>query len=314
MHEAGELLRAAREAAVSLSYIGKSTAHAVESRVRARKRIASGPLTFAVGSPRSGTTFLAGALADGAGMVDLGELALLKRRIPELVELPEEEQLRRVKRSIEVVRSLSLVRGRRAVEQTPETSFILSSALAAFPDAHAVHALRDGRDVVCSLIERGWLRADRGGADDAGARYGSYPRFWVEDDRREEFAQASEATRCAWAWRRYVEAARSVGERTIEVRYEQLTVNPEEAAWHVAGELGVEPEPLAESFARAHDRSVGRWRDDLTRDQLEDVEREAGSLLAELGYLDDGQVTTSGKFGEMSGSPNGPRGTHVPGA
>ncbi len=290
MHEAGELLRAAREAAVSLTYIGKSTAHAVESRVRGRKRITPGPMTFVVGSPRSGTTFLAGALAEGAGMVDLGELALLKRRIPELVDLPEAEQLRRVKRSVEVVRSLSLVRGRRAVEQTPETSFILGSALAAFPDAHAVHALRDGRDVVCSLIERGWLRANRGGSDDAGASYGNHARFWVEPERVEEFADASEATRCAWAWRRYVEAARSVGERTIEVRYEHLTANPEEAAWEVADALGVEPEPLAESFSRAHDRSVGRWQDELSREQLDDVEREAGSLLAELGYLDAAAV------------------------
>lgn len=291
MHEAGELLRAAREAAVSLSYIGKSTAHAVESRVRSRKRIEPGPITFVVGSPRSGTTFLAGALAEGAGMVDLGELALLKRRIPQLVELPEEEQLRRVKRTIEVVRSLSLVRGRRAVEQTPETSFVLRSALDAYPDAHAVHALRDGRDVVCSLIERGWLRAERGGADDAGARYGNHARFWVEEDRRDEFAHASEATRCAWAWRRYVEAARSVGERTVEVRYEHLTANPEEAASEVAAALGVEPESLAESFSRAHDRSVGRWQYDLTREQLDDIESEAGALLAELGYLDGAAVT-----------------------
>jgi hypothetical protein len=291
VHEAGELLRAAREAAVSLSYIGKSTAHAVESRVRARQRIVRGPMTFVVGSPRSGTTFLAGALAAGGGMVDLGELALLKRRIPDLVELPEDEQLRRVRRTIVVVRALSLVRGRRAVEQTPETSFILASALRAYPDAHAVHALRDGRDVVCSLMERGWLRAERSGSDDAGGRYGNHARFWVEEERRDEFARASEATRCAWAWRRYVEAARSVGERTVEVRYEHLTANPEEAAWQVAGVLGVEPEPLAAAFARGHSRSVGRWRDELSWEQLQDVEREAGALLAELGYLDTAAVT-----------------------
>jgi LPS sulfotransferase NodH len=285
VHEAGELVRAAREAVISLSYIGKSTAHAVDSRMRGRGTT-HGPMTFVVGAPRSGTTFLAGALASGGGMVDLGELAILKRRIPELIELSEEDRRRRVERMIEVVRSLSFARGRRAVEQTPETSFVLGSALAAFPDAFAVHALRDGRDVACSLIDRGWLRADRDGADDAGRGYGSHARFWVEPERRDEFARASEATRAAWAWRRYVEAARAVAERTIELRYEHLTADPRSAAATVAATLGIDADPLADAFGEAHRRSVGRWRRDLSREQLRDVEREAGSLLSELGYFD----------------------------
>jgi hypothetical protein len=33
-----------------------------------------------------------------------------------------------------------------------------------------------------------------------------------------------------------------------------------------------------------HSRSVGRWRRDLTAEQVADVEREAGPLLRELGY------------------------------
>jgi hypothetical protein len=32
------------------------------------------------------------------------------------------------------------------------------------------------------------------------------------------------------------------------------------------------------------DSSIGRWRRDLTSEQVADVEAEAGSLLAELGY------------------------------
>ena len=38
--------------------------------------------------------------------------------------------------------------------------------------------------------------------------------------------------------------------------------------------------PLAE----AHDTSAGRWRRDLTPEQLADVQREAGDALAALGY------------------------------
>jgi hypothetical protein len=33
-----------------------------------------------------------------------------------------------------------------------------------------------------------------------------------------------------------------------------------------------------------HARSIGRWQRDLTAEQVADVEREAGTLLRELGY------------------------------
>ena len=93
-----------------------------------------------------------------------------------------------------------------------------------------MHIVRDGRDVVCSLLERGWLGADRAGADDAGLAYGAHARFWVEPERTEEFASASEAKRAAWAWRRYVTAARAVPERTLELRYEDLVTSPKKVA------------------------------------------------------------------------------------
>jgi predicted transposase YbfD/YdcC len=53
----------------------------------------------------------------------------------------------------------------------------------------------------------------------------------------------------------------------------------------VAERLGVPAAEVAEVFGRVHDRSAGRWRRDLTAEQVADVEREAGDLLRELGYL-----------------------------
>ena len=132
------------------------------------------------------------------------------------------------------MRRLGLAGHLRGVEQTPETSFVLAAALRAYPSAKAVHIVRDGRDVVCSLLERGWLGAERTGSDDAGVAYGAHARFWVEPERAEEFGSASEARRAAWAWRRYVTAARAVPERTLEIRYEQLVSEPRAgsaAAW-----------------------------------------------------------------------------------
>jgi hypothetical protein len=73
-------------------------------------------------------------------------------------------------------------------------------------------------------------------------------------------------------------------ERTVELRYEQLSAQPSLAAVPVADALGVDAAHVAERFAQVHDRSTGRWRRDLTAEQLADVEREAGEALLQHGY------------------------------
>lgn len=232
-------------------------------------------LVFVFGSPRSGTTFLAGAIGGLSGFADLGEVNPLKAAIPD-VSAPE------IRKILDRVRRLGLVGSRRAVEQTPETAFVLPEVAAAFPQATLIHAVRDPRDVVCSLLERGWLSADRRDADDAGAGFGAHPRFWVEPGRENEFRQASDARRCAWAWRRYVSAVKESGVPVTEVRYERLVVDPAGTAEGLARALGVPQAAVTHALGSAHASSVGRWRRDLAHEQLADVETEAGDLLAEL--------------------------------
>ena len=233
-------------------------------------------LVFVVGCPRSGTTFVGRGIGGLPGFVDFGEVTPWKAALP---TRPSPAELRTI---LERIRRIGLAWGLRGVEQTPETAHVLASALEAYPQALAVHALRDGRDVVCSLLERGWLNAGREGRDDARLAYGSEPRFWVEPERREEFAQVSDARRCAWAWRRYVEAVRAsgAGDRLLEVRYESLA----SSADRLAEFLGANVTSTHRAIDRFRDSSIGRWRRDLTPEQLADVEAEAGQLLAELGY------------------------------
>ena len=245
-------------------------------------------IIFVVGSPRSGTTFLATAIGSLPGFVDLGEVAPLKAAIPELSALAPEDAAPRVRRVLAVSRRLGFVGNLRAVEQTPETAFVVAAVRRAFPRAQIVHIVRDGRDVVCSLLERGWLSAGRSGEeDDARRPYGAEPRFWVEPERAEEFSRATEARRAAWAWRRYVTAARAAGPGALEVRYERMTAEPAAVAHELAGFLDAPAEPLALALARAHGESVGRYARELARDQLADVLEESGALLRELGYLRD---------------------------
>ena len=265
------------------------TAQRLIRRGRGPLRTRLGPLddrlVFVLGSPRSGTTFLGNSIGSLPGFIDLGEVAPLKAAIPELSRRPPEEAAAELRALLAQTRRLGLVGSLRPVEQTPESVFVAPALALAFPEACFVHIVRDGRDVVCSLLERGWLSAERGGADDAGHAYGSRARFWVEPERREEFERAEDARRAVWAWRRYVTAARDLGERSLEIRYERLAQRPDELAATVARFLAVPPDPLAAAFQAAHSTSVGRWQSDLSADQIADVEDEAGALLTELGYL-----------------------------
>jgi hypothetical protein len=240
---------------------------------------------FVVGSPRSGTTFLAGAIGSLPGFIDLGEVAPLKSAIPELVALPGAEAGKRLRRILALARRIGLVGTVRPVEQTPEMAFLIDTAVGVYPGARFVHVIRDGRDVVCSLLQKRWLKPSGSGRDDAGLPYGAHARFWVEASRREEFASSSDARRAAWAWRSYVTAARSAGAEAIEVRYERLVVESESVAHELAGALDAPAGPLAEVLGVAHSVSVGRYRSELSDAQLAEVLDEAGALLAELGYV-----------------------------
>jgi len=265
------------------------TARRLASRGGPSLRDRLGPLderlVFVIGSPRSGTTFLGRSIGSLPGFVDLGEVAPHKASVPELAALPAEAAAGRIRRTLAVARRLGLVGSLRPVEQTPETAFVAEAAALAFPSARFVHIVRDGRDVVCSLLDRGWLSRERGGGDDAGLPYGAEPRFWVEPGRVEEFRTTSDARRTAWAWRAYVQAARSFGERAHEIRYERMVAEPDAVAAELALFLDAPAPELGRALRGAHDESVGRFRRDLTAEQLADVESEAGTLLASLDYL-----------------------------
>ena len=125
-------------------------------------------LVFVLGSPRSGTTFLAGAIGSVPGFVDLGEVPPVKAAVPELAALPADDAARRLRRILNVSRRVGLIGSVRAVEQTPELAHVVTAIPLAFPGATTVHIVRDGRDVACSLLEKPWLRREQVEVDDAG--------------------------------------------------------------------------------------------------------------------------------------------------
>lgn len=280
-------MAATSEAARNLRLYGAAVA-----RVLARARRRSGAdleaaterPVFVLGSPRSGTSAVARSIGRLPGFADLGELGPWKAAIPRLATLPEEAAAAELRRMLEAVRRFGLVRHLRAVEQSPETALVLGAAVRAYPQAAVVHMVRDPRDVAASLIQKGWLRAGRAGRDDVGAPYGHHPRFWVEPERAAEFDEASEARRAGWTWRAYVTGARASPVNTLEVPYEALAADPATAAEALAAHIGADPVALGRALGGFHAESVGRWRRNLTPDQVDEVEAEAGELMQELGY------------------------------
>ena len=76
-----------------------------------------------------------------------------------------------------------------------ESARALPAAVGAYPSAQEIHIVRDGRDVVYSLLERGWLSASGNGRDDTRQAYASHARLWVEPELVERFEHESDARR-----------------------------------------------------------------------------------------------------------------------
>jgi hypothetical protein len=81
-----------------------------------------------------------------------------------------------------------------------------------------------------------------------------------------------------------VTAARAAPSATVEIRYEELAADPEATSEPLAAHVGADPVILARALSRMHAESVGRWRRNLTPEQVAEVESEAAELMEELGY------------------------------
>lgn len=159
-------------------------------------------------------------------------------------------------------------------DKTPINSIFLPELFNVFPDLQVIQVIRDGRDVVVSLM--------------------GLPEYDLH--------------RAACQWLDYVQQAQAFGARHptqyFEVRYEQLIAQPGTTIEQVAAFLGI---GFDERMLRHHElglrlgdveqlphhegvrhpiyrTAVGRWRNDLSGAQLAEVERLLGPTLARLGY------------------------------
>lgn len=168
----------------------------------------------------------------------------------------------------------------RWAEKTPDHSLYISEIERQIPGSLFVHLIRDGRDVALSYSRLGWSR----------------PLPW--DQQGGLFTAAM-----YWKWivRRARNAGAKLGDRYLEVRFEDLVRNPRETILNVGGFVGERLNfdhilklercclkrpntAFPDEFTCGEFNPVGRWQKKLSKDQIYKLEALVGTYLSELGY------------------------------
>jgi len=253
---------------------------------------------FVLGAPRSGTTFLGDCIGALPAVSYHFEPVATKAAARLVYDGAWSfERAQRFYRT--TYRWLLRIHGDgdlRFAEKTPRNAFIVPFLRRAFPAARFIHIIRDGRDAALSHSKKPWLQAASAPSEKhetGGYPFGPTARFWVEDDRVDEFERTTDFHRCIWAWRRHVESildgvAGLPETQYHTMRYETFVRAPHDEADRLLDFLGISSDTARELLQREADRartdSVQNWRTELTVEQHRTARREAGPLLRQLGY------------------------------
>ncbi len=174
----------------------------------------------------------------------------------------------------------------RIAEKSPNNVFFFPHLNRIFPDARFINMIRDGRDVVSSLLRMDWKSPN------------GKPIPYTQDVKQ-----------AASYWKQAVLSGRQFGKtqqasgKYLEIKYEDIVGSAESTLRNLFSFLGEEWESQTLSFHEAkHDlgdessssqvikplyqSSVGRWKKDLSQEDQSVLKNEIGDLLVELNYLD----------------------------
>jgi hypothetical protein len=256
------------------------------------------PPFFVIGAPRSGTSYLVEVLDKHSDVFLTNETRVmtflhraLTRHSKDKMALMTEKRLfldtfrRHIPEIVrDFYRQLGVTDQMRWGDKFPHYADgktdpgLLDHIAQAFPRCQFVHITRDGRDVVTSLVGKGWVDLDE----------------------------------ACDVWERHVTASRSIGrkvgpDRYHELRYEDLVIDGLPTAGRVFDFLGVGGSDQADDFLRrqAEQRTpfsgattpteqIGQtgWRERLSPEQAEAVNARLQPLLQETGYLETSAMTS----------------------
>lgn len=253
---------------------------------------------FIIGSPRSGTTILGKCIGEINSISYHFEPAITKYFSNHIYnnQIPHWYAKLIYRITYKILLKIHLDGDLTFAEKTPRNSFLIPFLNSVFPDAKFIHIIRDGRDAALSHSKKPWLRADSVNSDlkePGGFKYGPYPRYWVEKSRYKEFEATTDIHRCIWAWKRHVESAleatKNFGEtKLLVINYSDLVQDSYKEGIKILDFLDVKNHDSEENFMKAvskiHDKSIGKWRSEISEKDLDLVELEAGELLYQLGF------------------------------
>jgi protein-tyrosine sulfotransferase len=176
----------------------------------------------------------------------------------------------------------------RPADKTPNNIRVIGKLLTWFPNARFIHIIRDGRDVSCSLRNHPKEKIDKGKIVPAliNRPIAECAQRWLSD------------TSSGLVYRAHP--------RYHELKYEDLVTDPETVLRELCEFLDEDYQPSMvdpsasrddnmnvgrlvnnqNSKEKVSNRSLGRWRSDLTLDEKKDFDNVAGELLIALGYVD----------------------------
>lgn len=252
---------------------------------------------FLIGCARSGTTLLAGMLGTHPQIAEWSEANYLwdpgwypwrpefRDKLPLEVDEPafiarwwRENRHRRREIAAALGAYQTLASRPVLLNKSPNHTFRILQLLEMFPEARFIHMVRDGRAVAYSYA--GHLRRKD--------KLREWPR-----DHRERFAASPEelVLHLAGVWSRSVREVEEQDRRLAladrgrlrEVTYEGLVAEPRETLAALHRFLGVAERPEDPSRWRLRSQNH-KWRQELSSETVETLERRLGDDLARRGY------------------------------
>jgi Sulfotransferase family len=248
--------------------------------IRARLSRRAAPDVFVLGNQKSGTTVIAAALAECAGVSAALDLhALHTRRMTAAY----------ASRSLtvsDIVRRCGN-RFRSSVVKEPILTFYMEELLESFPRSRYVFIVRDPRDNIRSILNRLRLPGDQERL--TAAQWASVPAAWREsiENRRLGFSFSSYVEGLAHRWLYAWRLCSKVGDRVKMVRYEDFLADKVGFTRRLARQVGYLPRVDAlrsvnKQYQDAGDRTVC-WRQ-FFGENLPLINHICRSAMATLGY------------------------------
>ena len=212
----------------------------------------------------------------------------------------EEENERLIEKDVtdifskQVKKFLSSLSKERLVIHGPKHSLRIPFIKKLFPNSKFLHIIRDGRDVTCSL---------KRGMEDSLWVYHKPPGW-------KKYQSKSVIEKCAWLWNEtiniiYSDKQNLPTEDYFEIRYGELVQNPEKTMKAVFEFFGIPFEKNQEELCKKvqdemsdsyhskvsekwtvknHKKRIGRYKENLSAQELESVEAILGQNNSKLNY------------------------------